>query len=178
MTDPRTGGDPNPDPQPTGQTGEVAPAKPRRKPRRDPVAVLNLAMVVYIFVTMLFALPLVIAPVAFFDGIGLDMEVAGRSETVAELLGGLRWVGAVLLAWAISGILVLARPSGKAIFVTAGSLQMTFAALAFLYSWSISEYAWDSWYHSVATAILIAATLVMWWARLVGRKAFRGVEPE
>jgi hypothetical protein len=182
MTDPRTGGDPIPDPLATGQTtdpaGEVTPSKSRRKPRRDPVAVLNLAMVVYIFVTLLFALPLVIAPVTFFGGVGLDMDVAGRSETVAELLGGLRWVGAVLLAWAISGILVLARPSGKAIFVTAGALQMTFAALAFLYSWSISEYAWDSWYHSLATAILIAATLVMWWARFVGRKAFRGVEPE
>ena len=178
MTDPRADGDPLPMDQPGDGTGEVPPSKSQRKPRRDPVATLNLAMVVYIFVTMLFALPLVIAPTGFLSGIGLDMDVIGRDETVAELLGGLRWVGAVLLAWAISGILVLARPSGKAIFVTAGSLQMTFAALAFLYSWSISEYTWDSWYHAVATAILIAATLVMWWARLAGRKAFRSAEPE
>jgi hypothetical protein len=133
---------------------------------RDPAATLNLAMVVYIFVTLLFALPLVIAPAAFFDAIGMP-------EDVASELGGLRWVGAVLLAWAVSGILVLARPGGRAIFVTTGALQMTFAALSFLYSWSIDEFAWSRWYHLFATVVLICAATVLWWARATGRKVLR-----
>lgn len=143
----------------------AADASPQRKPR-DPTATLNLAMVVYIFVTLLFALPLVIFPATFFDVIGLD-------DRTASDLGGLRWVGAVLLAWAISGILVLARPGGRAIFVTTGALQMTLAAVAFLYSWSIGEYAWATWYQAMATVILIATSIALWWARMSGRKVLK-----
>ncbi len=137
---------------------------PKRK--RDATGVLNIAMVVYIFINLLFALPLVIFPATFFDVIGLSDETSSQ-------LGGLRWVGAVLLAWAISGILVLARPGGRAIFVTTGALQLTLAALAFLYSWSIREFEWDTWYHLLATAVLVAGSLVLWWARLVGRRVFK-----
>ena len=145
--------------------GEAEPVSPP-KPPRDPAATLNLAMLVYIFVTMIFALPLVIFPETFFDVVGLD-------DRVAADLGGLRWVGAVLLAWAVSGILVLARPGGRAIFVTTGSLQMTFGALAFIYSWSVGEYGWATWYQLLATATLVAASLVLWWARFSGRKLLR-----
>ena len=104
-----------------------APATPASRPRRSGIQPqrLTTAMLVYIFVTMLLALPIVIVPGAFFDVIGLD-------GSVADQMNGLRWVGAVLLAWAVSGILVLARPEGRAIFVTAGALQMSFAALSLL----------------------------------------------
>ena len=136
-----------------------------RKPK-DPTPTFNVAMVVYIFINLLFALPLVIFPVTFFDAIGLD-------QAVADELGGLRWVGAMLLAWSISGILVLASPGGRAIFVTTGALQLSFGALAFLYSWSIDEYKWSVWYQAAATAVLVVGSIVLWWARLTGRKLLR-----
>ncbi len=139
------------------------------KPKRDAASVLTSAMVVYVFVNLLFSLPLLIAPVSFFDAIGL-------SKIEANALGGLRWVGAVLLAWAVAGILVLARPGGRAIFVTTGALQLTFGALAFVYSWSISEYEWSLWYHLVATLILVAGAGYMSWARLRGRSVLKGEE--
>lgn len=156
---------------PEGDSFEVPPVTedlppPRRKPR-DAAATLTSAMVVYIFINLLFALPLLVAPGAFFDFIGVDPVVASE-------LDGLRWVGAVILAWAISGILVLARPGGRAIFVTTGALQLTLGALAFLYSWSIDEYTWSLWYQVVATVVLLAGSIYMWWARLRGRKVFRG----
>lgn len=144
----------------------LEPAAARVRRPRDPAGTLTVAMLTYIFVMLVFSLPLVIFPVTFFDVIGLD-------ERVAEDLGGLRWIGAVLLAWAISGILVLARPGGRAIFVTTGALQFTLGALALLYSWSIGEYAWDVWYQALATALLIGGSLVLWWARLSGRKVLR-----
>lgn len=144
--------------------GEAAGVEPRPvRAQRDPAATLNLAMLVYIFVTLVFALPLVILPETFFDAIGLPERAAGD-------LGGMRWIGAMLLAWAISGILVLARPGGRAIFVTTGALQFTFGALSLLYSWSIGEYAWDVWYQAFATAVLIGGSLVLWWARFSARK--------
>lgn len=139
------------------------------KQKRNAAGVLNIAMVVYIFINLVFALPLVIFPVAFFDVIGI-------TSRAADELGGLRWVGAVLLAWAISGILVLAKPGGRAIFVTTGALQLTAGALAFLYSWSIEEFGWDTWYHLSATAILVGGSVVMWWARFVGRRVFKPVD--
>lgn len=140
--------------------------------RRDPYVTLNRAMVVYIFIDLLFALPLLIFPVAFFDAIGMD-------PVVADQMGGFRWVGAALLAWGVSGILVLARPGGRAIFVTTGALQLTFSALAFLYSWSLDEYGWSVVYHLAAAAVLVLGSVYMWWARFVGRAVFKGrpIEP-
>jgi hypothetical protein len=135
--------------------------------RRDPAVTLSMAMVVYIFVNMAFALPLVIFPSAYFDLIGLD-------DAVADQLGGLRWVGAMLLAWSISGIQVMARPEGKAVFVTTGASQLTFGALAFLYSWSIREYHWDLWYQVLSSLLLTGGAVYMWWARMSGRKLLKG----
>lgn len=139
-----------------------------RAPRvpRDPAATLTLAMWVYIAVNLVFALPLLLFPQSFFELIGLD-------DRVAEDLGGLRWVGAALLAWAISGLVVLARPEGRAIFVTTGAFQLSLAALAFLYSWSVDEHEWSTWYQVVSTAILSSGSLYLWWARFRGRALFR-----
>jgi len=124
-------------------------------------------MVVYVFINLIFAIPLLAAPSAFFDAIGL-------SSVVADQLDGLRWVGAVLLAWAVSGILVLARPGGRAIFVTTGALQLTFGAVAFIFSWSTGEYEWSSWYQLMATLVLVAGAAYMLWARLRGRRVLKG----
>jgi len=135
--------------------------------RRDPAGTLSMAMVVYIFVNLAFALPLVIFPSAYLNLIGLD-------DAVADELGGLRWVGAMLLAWSISGIQVMARPGGKAVFVTTGALQLTFGAVAFLYSWSIREYYWDLWYQVLSSLLLTGGAVYMWWARMSGRKLLKG----
>jgi hypothetical protein len=152
--------------EPPVQEGETR-GRPARTPR-DPAATLTSALVVYIFVNLAFALPLVIFPAEYFDIIGLD-------DTVANQLSGLRWVGAVLLAWGITGIVVMARPEGRGVFVTAGAFQLSLAALAFLYSWSIREYEWAAWYQALASGILTMGAVYLWWARLSGRKVLRGV---
>jgi hypothetical protein len=152
------------EPLPDSDADDVSAAAGRPvRLQRDPTVTLNLAMLVYIFVTLVFALPLVILPETFFDAIGLP-------ERAAQDLGGLRWMGSMLLAWAISGILVLARPGGRAIFVTTGALQFTFGALSLLYSWSIGEFEWDTWFQLFATALLIGGSIVLWWARFSARK--------
>lgn len=152
-----------PEPAPEGG-GRFVSRVPKRP--RDPAATLTSAMWVYIAVNLVFALPLLFFPQSFFDLIDLD-------DRVADDLGGLRWVGAVLLAWVISGLVVLARPEGRAIFVTTGAFQLSLAALAFLYSWSVDEYRWSTWYQVVSTAILAVGSLYLWWARFRGRALFR-----
>jgi hypothetical protein len=150
-----------------GESGEH-PARPieHRKPR-DPATTLTTALVVYIFINLVLALPLVIFPVTYFKAIGLD-------GATADLLGGLRWVGAVLLAWSITAIAVMARPAGRGVFVTAGATQLTLGAVGFLYSLSVHEYHWSAWYQWLCTIVLCAGAVYMWWARLSGRKLLRG----
>lgn len=152
--------------QPADDAAPEVPKKPR-----DPAATLSTALVVYIFINLALALPLVVFPVAYFEVIGLDDSIAGN-------LGGLRWVGAVLLAWSITGVAVMARPEGRGVFVTAGAAQLTLGAIAFLYSWSIDEYRWSTWYHALCSIILTGGAAYLWWARLSGRKVLRGSRQE
>lgn len=144
----------------------ASPAEPKAPPR-DPATTLTTAMVVYIFINLAYALPLVIFPAAYFDLIGLE-------DAVAADLGGLRWVGAMLLAWSITAIQVMARPEGKGVFVSTGAFQLTLGALAFLYSWSLREYEWDLWYQILSAVLLTGGAVYMWWARMSGRKLLKG----
>ena len=148
------------------EPGESAERPAAVKRRRDPATTLMTALVVYIFINLVLALPLVILPVKYFELIGLDDTVAGQ-------LGGLRWVGAVLLAWSITAIAVMARPAGRGVFVTAGATQLTLGALGFLYSLSLHEYDWGAWYQWLMAIVLAAGALYMWWARLSGRRLLR-----
>jgi hypothetical protein len=141
------------------------------KKTRDPASTLTMAFVVYIFINLALALPLVIFPVAYFEIIGLE-------DAIAANLGGLRWVGAVLLAWSITGIAVMARPEGRGVFVTAGAVQLTMGALGFMYSWSIDEYRWSTWYQALCAVVLTAGAVYLWWARLSGRKLLRRAKAE
>ena len=159
-----------PDREPPPQPGDAATPAEAKKPR-DPATTLTTALVVYIFINLALALPLVIFPVAYFEVIGLEDAVAGD-------LGGLRWVGAVLLAWSITGIAVMARPEGRGVFVTAGATQLTLGAVGFLYSWSIDEYQWSTWYQALCSVVLTGGAVYLWWARLSGRKVLRGSAPE
>ncbi len=146
--------------------GDGSVAEPTSQ-QRDPATTLTTAMVVYIFINLAFALPLVIFPAAYFDLIGLD-------DAVADELSGLRWVGAMLLAWSIAAIQVMARPEGKGVFVSAGAFQLTLGAVSFLYSWSIREYEWDLWYQVLSSLLLTGGAVYMWWARMSGRKLLKG----
>ncbi|MCP3993608.1 MAG: hypothetical protein GY722_00885 [bacterium] len=152
------------------QADEVVDVPQSKKPR-DPATTLTTAFVVYIFINLALALPLVIFPVAYFEVIGLD-------DVVADNLGGLRWVGAVLLAWSITAIAVMARPEGRGVFVTAGAAQLTLGALGFLYSWSIDEYQWSTWYQALCSVVLTVGAVYLWWARLSGRKLLRSQDQE
>ena len=145
--------------------GDSPPSERKRKPA-DPAKTLNTALLVYILINLFFALPLVIAPERFFDWIGLsDLESAAT--------GGLRWVGAMLLAWAVSGLFVLARPGGRGIFVTTGALQLTFGAAALVYSWTVSEHDWATQYHALMVVVSIGGAIYLWWARFRARAVLR-----
>ena len=140
---------------------EAEPVEPP-KPPRDPADTLRLALLVYIVVNLVLGIPLMLVPVGFLDLIGVE-------RNIAEELAGLRWVGAVLVAWGIGGVLVMARPVGRAYFVTVGALQMTFAAVAFLYSWWTGESLGAVWFQTVASVVLVGSAAYLWWARLRAR---------
>jgi len=143
-----------------------------REPRtpRDPADTLRLALIVYVVVNLALGIPLALVPIGFLDFIGVDPVIASE-------LGGLRWVGAVLVAWGISAVLVLARPVGRAYFVTVGALQMTLAAVAFFYSWWRHESLGSAWFQAAAGVVLVASAVYLWWARLKARSVLAFDEP-
>lgn len=155
------------DAEPVEEAVEPAVAKAALPVRRDPVSTLNIAMLVYIGVNTLIGVPLTLAPAGVYEFVGVAPQVATE-------LNGLRWLGAMMLAWAISAILILARPVGRAFFVTAGSLQLTFGAAAFVYSWTLGEELGDTWFQVLMTMILVGSAMVLWWARLKARKVLAG----
>jgi hypothetical protein len=55
---------------------------------------------------------------------------------------------------------------------------MSFAALSLLYSWSVGEYEWSTWYQILITLVVLGAAVFLWWARLAGRKVLSGSKPK
>ena len=153
---------------PEGPSRGRAPHVRRREPR-TPVATLTFAMFVYIFVNLLWALPLLFSPQRFFS-------LILKGELVPGQFDGLRWFGAALLAWAVSGILVLARPEGRAIFVTTGALQLTFAGSLSLYTWYIDPDQWTLWYDIAGSSIFNIGAVYLWWARFRARAVLKSAQ--
>lgn len=132
------------------------------KPPRDPSETLRIALLVYVVVNLLLGVPLTLGPSASLSFIGVD-------EQVASELGGLRLLGAMLVAWAVAALLVAARPAGRAYFVTAGALQMTAASAALVYSALVDEALGDTWFQVVAIVLVGGCAVLLWWARVRSR---------
>lgn len=126
---------------------------------------LRWAMLWYIAVNLAIGLPLMLVPVQFLDLVGVD-------DATAIALGGLRWIGAMLVAWAVAGMIIVARPGGRAYFVTAGALQMTFGAGALIYSSVTEEQLGSLWFHTLVTVLFVGSAVYLWVARFRSREAF------
>lgn len=122
-------------------------------------------MIWYIAVNLAIGLPLMLFPAEFLDLIGVD-------DATAVALGGLRWVGAMLVAWAVAGLMIVARPAGRAYFVTAGALQMTFGAGALIYASIVEEQLAALWFHTLLTVVFVGTAAFLWVARFRAKEAF------
>ena len=136
--------------------------QPTSRVPRDPAGTLRLALAVYVAVDLALGIPLAIAPVGFLELIGVE-------DVVAAELGGLRWVGASLVAWGIGGVLVYARPVGRAYFVTVGALQLSLASIAMLYSTWTGDSLGSGWFQGLAILVFVLSAAFLSWARLRAR---------
>ena len=126
---------------------------------------LRWAMLWYTAVNLAIGLPLLLIPVQFLDIIGVD-------DAAAVTVGGLRWIGAMLTAWAVAAIIIVLRPGGRAFFVTAGALQMSFGAAALLYSSVVEEQLASLWFHTLITVVFVGTAVYLWVARFRAKEAF------
>ncbi|GMQ85200.1 MAG: hypothetical protein BMS9Abin07_0765 [Acidimicrobiia bacterium] len=126
---------------------------------------LRWAMLWYIAVNLAIGVPLLLIPVQFLNVIGVD-------DATAVELGGLRWMGAMLTAWAVAGIIIVLRPGGRAFFVTAGALQMSFGAAALLYSSVVEEQLASLWFHTLVTVVFVGTAVYLWVARFRAKEEF------
>ena len=134
-------------------------------PPPDRARSLRWAMLWYIAVNLALGLPLMLIPVEFLELVGVD-------DATAVALGGLRWIGAMLVAWAVAGMIIVARPGGRAYFVTAGALQMSFGAGALIYSSVTDEQLGSLWFHTLVTVLFVGTAVYLWVARFRAREAF------
>lgn len=132
--------------------------------RPDRANSLRWAMLWYSAVNLAIGLPLMLFPAAFAKFVGVE-------DAIADELGGLRWAGAMLVAWAVAALLLVARPGGRAYFVTAGALQMTFGAAALIYSSVVEEQFGALWFHTLITVVFVGTAAFMWVARYGARDA-------
>jgi len=141
---------------------------PQPAPKPEPLQPgthLRLSVLIYVGINVVYGLPIALWPDLIWD------TVAGGDS--AELVGlmSARWAGAILLAWAVGGLLVLTRPQGRQTMVTTFALQTSFATVALIVSALADEFVWaDTWFVLFAIVAIGAESLYLWYGRWAGRE--------
>lgn len=138
-------------------------ATPEPEPR-DPRSGLNSTLLLYIIVAAAYGLPMTLVPDVLWDTIG------GVDETAAEVLTGMRWAGAMLLALGFGALLVLRNPRGQRTFVTFLAVQTGATAAALIYSATANEYPGHDWFVWGAGLIAAGVSALLWWVRVSARR--------
>lgn len=130
----------------------------------EPGTHFRLSVLLYIAVSFAFGLPIALWPDLIWG------TLAGASDPVLEVMTGMRWAGAILIAWAVGGLLVLARPKGRQTMVTTFALQFSLAAAALVISALADEFTWaETWFVLFSIIAVGGAALYLWYGRWVGR---------
>lgn len=144
------------------------PAQPpdQQQPREplEPGTHLRLSVLAYVAINIAYGLPIALWPDLVWK------TLAGVDGDQLEALRGMRWAGAILIAWAIGGLLVLTRPRGRQTMVTTFALQFSLAAVALVVSALADEFAFaDTWFVLAAIAVVGAGGIYLWYGRWAGR---------
>ncbi len=143
--------------EPTSKAAEASPLEPGTH--------LRLSVLLSIVVNLAYGLPIALWPDLIWG------TLAGARSSEVELLSGMRWSGAILIGWAIGGVLVLSRPKGRQTMVTTFALQFSLAAVALVVSALADEFVWaDTWFVLVAIVGVGASALYLWYGRWAGRE--------
>lgn len=136
---------------------------PAREPL-EPGTHLRLSVLTYIAVNTAYGLPIFLWPDLIWGTIG------GADDAAVEVLSSVRWGGAILLAWAIGGLLVLARPQGRQTMITTFAIQYTMATVAILISMVAGEFDYaDAWFPVASVIVVAVAGAYIWYGRWAGR---------
>ena len=137
---------------------------PRESVPLEPGTHFRLSVLLYVAVSLLFGLPTALWPGLIWG------TLAGATDSVLEVMNGMRWAGAILIAWAAGGLLVLARPKGRQTMVTTFALQFSLAAAALVFSALTDEFAWaETWFVLFSIIAVGGGALYLWYGRWVGR---------
>lgn len=130
----------------------------------EPGTHLRLSVLAYIALNLAYGLPAALWPDLLWGTLG------GGDDATVEVLRGMRWAGAILVAWAIGGLLVLTRPKGRQTMVTTFALQTSLAATALVVSALADEFRWaKTWFVLLAIIAVGATALYLWYGRWAAR---------
>jgi hypothetical protein len=140
-------------------------ATPRESVPLEPGTHFRLSVLLYVAVSLLFGLPTALWPGLIWG------TLAGASDSVLAVMDGMRWAGAILIAWAAGGLLVLARPKGRQTMVTTFALQFSLATVALVFSALTDEFTWaETWFVVFSIVAVGGSGLYLWYGRWVGRE--------
>lgn len=151
----------------TTPTEPAAPSQPPKEPL-EPGTHLRLSVALYIGINLIYGLPIAIWPDLIWKTIA---DIDGKH---LEALRSTRWAGAILVAWAIGGLLTLARPEGRTTMVTTFALQYSLAAVALVVSSLSDEFKFaPTWFVLVSIIGVGLTALYLWYGRWAGRKVLK-----
>jgi len=146
-------------------TPAESPAPQPAKEPLEPGTHLRLSIFAYVAINLAYGLPIALWPALVWKTIG------GNEGEQLAALKSFRWAGAILVAWAIGGVLTLTRPEGRQTMVTTFALQFTFAAAALVVSALADEFAFmPTWFVLLAIVAVGLNAMYLWYGRWAGRR--------
>jgi hypothetical protein len=131
----------------------------------DPGTHLRLSVLLYVVVNLAYGLPIALWPDLIWG------TIAGGEASEVEVLSGMRWAGAILVAWAVGGLLVLSRPEGRQTMVSTFALQYSLGTAALVVSALADDFDWaETWFVLTAIIAVGASGLYLWYGRWAGRE--------
>ncbi|MDH3425357.1 MAG: DUF4345 family protein [Acidimicrobiia bacterium] len=148
----------------TTPTEPAVPSQPPKEPLEAGTH-LRLSIFAYVAINLAYGLPIALWPDLIWK------TIAGTEGEHLEALRSVRWAGALLVAWAIGGLLTLTRPEGRQTMVTTFALQYSFAAVALVVSSVSDEFEFaPTWFVLVAIVAVGLTALYLWYGRWAGRR--------
>ena len=118
------------------------------------IKLLNLAMIIYIIIALVYGILYLLAPQVLVEAQG--------GEPVAS--GWLRWTGGVLIALGVGAILVYRNPVKQDAFVITITLGCLLTGLALLYA-LLFELSGNAWFTALPMIILLILAVLLWLGR-------------
>ena len=121
---------------------------------------LKLTLIIFILITLAYGIIYLFVPQSAVEASGSDPVSSGW----------LRWIGGIILALGVGGIMVYRKPEKQGIFITTLSLGSFLGGLALLYSGIFEPEGIGNIWHTIIPGIVLLILSIAFWISLKKNK--------